>query len=394
MVGIAAVPALYVSKPAQRARRIAFASNTRADWVKLQPLADALVQKGGFRVDIFITGMHMVKEYGSTYREIAKHNRYGVHKRVTWAPGEEEKTNAARTITAILELLSAAEYDLFLVHGDRLDAKAAADAAHLAHCRLGHIEGGELTGGDDNKNRYAITSLADYHFPTSRDATSRLLSSGQRADTIFPIGSPDLDVFLRPSSIPIDQVLLKYGIRFREFGVAPFHPNSAEGDSAGKQASDFYGALLASGRNFVVPRPNNDKGTEQVQEVLDSLPDSRFCIVPNFEFDDYVVLLRESGCVAGNSSVVVTSAPAIGKLCLNIGSRQQGRTPPTSGLYNFASSDRQGIVACIAENWGKFYEGNTYYGDGRAAERFVQALSSNDFWAVSQQKLLFDQKAA
>ncbi len=377
----------------EKRRRIAFASNTRADWVKLQPLADILVQKGSFHVDIFVTGMHMVNEYGSTYQDIAKSDKFGVYTRKTWAPGESEVSNAASTITAISELLQNLKYDLIVVHGDRLDAKAAADAAHLAHCRLGHVEGGELTGGDDNKNRYAITSLADYHFPTSQDATNRLLSSGQKVETVFPIGSPDLDVFLRPGSASIDKVLSKYGIPFQEFGVAPFHPNSAESDTAGKQASDFYGSLFATGRNFVVPRPNNDKGTEQVQGVLDSLPKNRFCIVPNFEFEDYVVLLRECGCVAGNSSVVVTSAPAIGKLCLNIGSRQQGRTPPTAGLFHFAASDREGITACIAENWGKFYKGNTYYGDGRAADRFLQALSGNSFWDVPQQKLLFDQKA-
>lgn len=376
----------------QKRRRIAFSSNTRADWVKLQPLADILVDNG-FDVDIFVTGMHMIKEYGSTFKDIVKNRKFGVFTRETWVPGDSEIQNATATMEATFQLLQQSDYDLLIVHGDRLEAKAAADAAHLFRCRLGHVEGGELTGGDDNKNRYAITAIADYHFPSSQDAANRLMSCGQKIGTIFPIGSPDLDVFLRPNTVCIDHVLQKYSIPFSDFGLAPFHPNSAESETSGEQAMNFYITLLASGRNFVVPRPNNDKGTEKVQEVLDSLPKNRFCIVPNFEFNDYVVLLKQAGCVAGNSSVVVTSAPAIGKPCLNIGTRQRGRAPPTDGLFNFSPNDREGILACLQENWGRSYPRNSHYGDGRAAERLLEALSSRPFWEVSQQKLLFNQKA-
>jgi UDP-N-acetylglucosamine 2-epimerase (hydrolysing) len=376
----------------QKRRRIAFSSNTRADWVKLQPLADILVDNG-FDVDIFVTGMHMIKEYGSTFKDIVKNRKFGVFTRNTWTPGDSEIQNATATMEATFQLLQESDYDLLIVHGDRLDAKAAADAAHLFRCRLGHVEGGDLTGGDDNKNRYAITAIADYHFPSSQDAADRLISCGQKIETIFPIGSPDLDVFLRPSTVSIEYVLRKYSIPFKDFGIAPFHPNSAESETSGEQAMNFYSTLLASGRNFIVPRPNNDKGTERVQEVLDALPKNRVCVVPNFEFNDYVILLKQAGCVAGNSSVVVTSAPAIGKPCLNIGTRQQGRTPPTDGLFNFSPNDRQGILGCLRENWGRTYPRNSHYGDGCAAERFLEALSSRSFWELSQQKLLFNQKA-
>lgn len=380
-------PTVLIKK---KKRRVAFCSNTRADWVKLQPLAFVLVNNG-FDVDVFVVGMHVVKEYGYTYRDIAKLKEFGVYVRATWSPGDTEIQNSTATMVAIAQLLQGFHYDLVFVHGDRLEAKAAADAAHLLGCRLAHIEGGDLTGGDDNKNRYAITAIADYHFPNSQAAAERLITCGQSPETVFPIGSPDLDVFKTPNQSAIDHVLRKYQIPFRDFGLAPFHSNSAESDLAGLQAAAFYETLLLSGRNFVIPGPNNDRGTEDVQRVLDTLPKSRVCVVPNFEFDDYVVLVREAGCVAGNSSVVVTSGPAIGKLCLNIGTRQQGRTPPTDGLFNFDPFDRHGILNCLQTHWGKRFKGSNQYGDGRAADRFLKALTSNGFWEVSQQKLLFNQ---
>ncbi|KAH8805389.1 hypothetical protein F5884DRAFT_902407 [Xylogone sp. PMI_703] len=223
----------------------------------------------GFDVDIFITGMHMVKEK-------------------TWTPGDNEIRNATATMEATFQLLQRFNYDLLIMHDDRLEAKAAADAAHLFRCRLGHVEGGDLTGGDDNKNRYAITATQIVIFQAAR--------------------------------MPLIALSL-YDIPFKEFRIASFHPSSPESETSGKQAESFYETLLASGRNLVVPRPNNGKGTEKVQEILDALPKDGVCVAPKFEFGDYVALLRAAGCVAGNSSVIVTSAPAIGKLCLNIGSR-------------------------------------------------------------------------
>ena len=374
-------------------RRVAFSSNTRADWVKLRPLAEVLVENG-FEVDVFVIGMHMVEDYGSTYLDIVRSNpKLCVLTRKTWSQGDSQIKNATATVQATYELLQQSSYDLLIVHGDRLEAKAAADAAHLYGCRLGHVEGGDLTGGDDNKNRFAITAVADYHFPSSQYAAERLLLTGQRAESIFTIGSPDLDVFFGESSVSLGEVMRKYNIPFADFGIAPFHPNSAESEAAGEQARHFYGSLVALGRNFIVPRPNNDRGTEAVQGVIDSLPRDRFYVAPNFELDDYIVLIRAAGCVIGNSSVVVTAAPAIGKLCLNIGNRQRGRAPPLDGLFHFDPEDRQGILDCLETYWNMTYENKDHNGDGHAAERFLAALTSERFWQISQQKLIFDQEA-
>jgi UDP-N-acetylglucosamine 2-epimerase (hydrolysing) len=336
----------------------------------------------------------MVEDYGSTYLDIVRSNpKLRVFTRKTWIQGDSQIKNAIATVQATYELLQQSNCDLLIVHGDRLEAKAAADAAHLYGCRLGHVEGGDLTGGDDNKNRFAMTAVADYHFPSSQSAAERLLLTGQRAESIFTIGSPDLDIFFGESSVSLEEVMRKYNIPFADFGIAHFHPNSAESEAAGEQAKQLYRCLVASRRNFIVPRPNNDRGTEAVQAVIDSLPRDRFCVAPNFELDDYIVLIRAAGCVIGNSSVVVTAAPAVGKLCLNIGNRQRGRAPSIDGLFHFDPEDCQGILGCLETYWDMTYENKDYNGDGHAAERFLGALTSERFWQISQQKLLFDQEA-
>ena len=46
-------------------RQILFVTGTRADYGKLEPLAEA-ARDGGFGISFFITGMHMMARYGET----------------------------------------------------------------------------------------------------------------------------------------------------------------------------------------------------------------------------------------------------------------------------------------------------------------------------------------
>ncbi|KAF2658381.1 UDP-Glycosyltransferase/glycogen phosphorylase [Lophiostoma macrostomum CBS 122681] len=220
---------------------------------------------------------------GLTYLDIVRCNpKLRVFTRKTWSKGDSQIRNATATAQATYELLQQSNCGLLIVHGDRLEAKAAADAAHLYGCRLGHVEGGDLTCGDDNKNRFAMTAVADYHFPSSQSAAERLLLAGQRPESIFTIGSPDLDIFFGESSVTLKEVMRKYNIPFADFGIAPFHPNSAESEAAGEQS-----------------KPNNDIDTEAVHAIIDSLPRDRFYVAPNFDLEDYIVLIRAAGCVIG-----------------------------------------------------------------------------------------------
>ena len=51
---------------------IAFISGTRADYGKIRPYIDFLTQEQNRKVSVFVTGMNMLKKYGSTYRYIQK----------------------------------------------------------------------------------------------------------------------------------------------------------------------------------------------------------------------------------------------------------------------------------------------------------------------------------
>jgi UDP-N-acetylglucosamine 2-epimerase (hydrolysing) len=53
-------------------KKILFVTGTRADFGKLKGLMECVKQSKQFELEIFATGMHLLKRYGSTINEIHK----------------------------------------------------------------------------------------------------------------------------------------------------------------------------------------------------------------------------------------------------------------------------------------------------------------------------------
>ncbi|HFP7834808.1 TPA: UDP-N-acetylglucosamine 2-epimerase (hydrolyzing), partial [Campylobacter jejuni] len=53
-------------------KKIVFISGTRADFSKIKSLMMKVENSNEFELFIFVTGMHMSKEFGGTYIEIEK----------------------------------------------------------------------------------------------------------------------------------------------------------------------------------------------------------------------------------------------------------------------------------------------------------------------------------
>ena len=55
-------------------RKILFITGTRADFGKLKSLMSVTEISEEFELHVLVTGMHMMKLYGSTYKEVKKEN--------------------------------------------------------------------------------------------------------------------------------------------------------------------------------------------------------------------------------------------------------------------------------------------------------------------------------
>ncbi len=368
--------------------RLLFLTGTRADFGKLEPLAAAAVA-AGFEVSFFVTGMHMLDRYGLTKHEVHRMPGVKVHEYLNQRPGDPQDIVLAKTIIGFSDFVTEHRPDLIIVHGDRIEAMAGALVAATNYIRSAHIEGGEVSGTIDEVFRHCNTKLAHVHFVSSDTAARRVMALGEPEETVHVVGSPELDFHSGPSGVTIAEVKARYGIPFDDYGIAVFHPVTSEAAEMGAQARALYGALAASGRNFVLIAPNNDPGSEAIFEVIERLPADRFRLIPSMRFAHFSELMRNAACMVGNSSAGVREAPFLGIPSLDVGTRQTNRAEAPSVAACLAT-DRAAILAFLADQWGKIWVAHDGFGQGRAADRFVQILSETDFWTQGLQKSFRD----
>lgn len=371
-------------------KKLLFITGTRADFGKIEPLALA-AYTAGFHIGFFITGMHMMARYGSTKIEVKRFKHADFFEFVNQKAGDSQELILAKTVLGLSDFLHEYKPDLVIIHGDRIEALAAALVCSMKYIRSAHIEGGEISGTIDESIRHCNTKLCTNHFVSSTQARQRVLNLGEPETFIYTIGSPELDIHLRPSGIDFNTVTQYYQIPFKsyQYGIVIFHPVTSEVDTIGEQAQALFNTLKDSHYNFVVIAPNNDPGTEAIFSVLERLPSHRFRLIPSMRFAYFSELMRHCNAMIGNSSAGVREAPFLGIPSLDIGSRQNNRSTAPS-LMHCSALDSKGITHFLNTVWGKRFTPYQGFGSGNAAELFVNILKTESFWQKDLQKCFKD----
>lgn len=366
-------------------KRITFLTATRADFGKLQPLIESVYSDEAFDVQILATGMHLLAEYGLTVNEIYRAGFRRIHAVSNQDIGDGMADALAGTVRIVTRYLEQNDTDLLIVHGDRIEPMGATLAACLRNVRVGHIEGGEVSGTVDEMLRHSISKLAHVHFVSNEDARNRLLRMGEAPESIFVIGSPSLDLIFSDRLPAFDAVRRHYEIPFEDYVILALHPVTTD-KTTGAEANAVADALLASGRNAVVILPNNDAGRNLIEiayRKFDGNP--RIRKFPSIRFESYLTLLKNAECILGNSSSGIHEAPAFGVPTINVGTRQHARSDAPS-IVNVSSrfEDIRDALAHIRPH--KRFEPSYRFGRGESAANFRRTLDAGALWRISVQK--------
>lgn len=381
-------------------------TGTRADWSKMKVPARAFLNAlphlpPGTFLDIFITGMHMLPEYGLTKNEVL--GLEGVrefHEYDNHAQGPDQVDVAEETIKHLKKVIKREKITDMFIHGDRVEALACATAARLLNVRVHHIEGGEITGSVDNDIRYAVTALSRFHYVCTEDAQQRLIATGQPAETVFNVGSPEMDAHAVVGSLTLDQVKELHGIPFTgQFGIVSFHSVTTEQQFMANDAANLFATLeefaMGGGKSikpFLVIMPNNDPGTDDIRRIIEIIFDDRdselFFRAANIPFEHFSVLQRNAALFIGNSSAGVREMPFHGVASINVGSRQDGRAPDIQSIVTVAPNDNATMLKALEEGWGKKFPRDTTFGDGECEERLTQIFKTAGHFNLPVQKTL------
>lgn len=370
-------------------KKIGVVTGARAEYGYLKPLMTEIAKHPELELLLYVTGLHLVKEYGDTVQEIIK-DGFRITRIVDMDIKVENSeydmaVSIGRGITGFADAFAEDRPEILAVFGDRIEALAATVAAVSMTIPVAHIGGGEVALGDiDNSIRHAITKFAHLHFTSTEQSKHRVLKLGEENWRVFQVGALSLDTILNAELMPREELCKKYDIPNKSVVLICYHPTTTEWREAEKQmrlVKEAVSAVAKEDMEVVVIYPNAYPGGYQIVNVIREYADEHrnvhvFESIPHL---DYLSLMGISSVFVGNSSSGIIEAPTLGVPHVCIGTRQQGRERAKNVVDVGYNKDeiKSGIKRALfdKEFLHVVKKCESPYGDGKASDRIVKVLS-------------------
>jgi GDP/UDP-N,N'-diacetylbacillosamine 2-epimerase (hydrolysing) len=345
---------------------------------------DAIRAHARLSLQLVATGMHLDPAHGDGLADMAAQG-LAVDATVPWpvASGASPSTNAINTGQAIADLVRAfdqLEPDVVLVVGDRVEAFAAAAAAHVSHRVLAHVHGGDRALGQiDDSLRHAITKLAHVHFPATAQSARRIVRLGEEPGRVHQVGSPGIDG-IEEAAATSDQLAQQFpGLGPKRFALLLLHPVDADDGIEHRRAKLVLGMVRRAGfERTIVVYPNNDPGSRGIIRCWEEHEGARGVVFQrNVSRPFFLGMVREAAVMVGNSSSGIIEAASFGTPVVDIGPRQMGRERSANVVH--CEYDAAAIGRALRKVWNggrprRVRCGNVY-GGGDAGRRMADILA-------------------
>jgi GDP/UDP-N,N'-diacetylbacillosamine 2-epimerase (hydrolysing) len=371
-------------------RNIAVVTGTRAEYGLLKPLLHAIKEKEDFNLQLLVTGMHLMPEFGNTYQQIEKDGFEIEAKIEDGLKGDDALAISKSVGTATIgfgETFNNLKPYLLVVLGDRSEILAAVTAAVIANIPVAHIHGGETTeGAYDEFIRHAITKMSHLHFASCEVYRKRIIQLGEQPHTVFNVGAIGID------SIRNLQLMDKLSFEESIFKtldkkavLITFHPVTMENSTAEVQFNELLMALDdLKGTTLIFTKPNSDKGGKAIIEMIDSYVENNTEKAISFTSLGqlrYLSALKHVDLVVGNSSSGILEVPYFHIPTINIGDRQKGRVAPMSVIHCEPTAHE--ILLAISKSTNKKFlddirNQELLFGNGDATNKILNQLITFD----------------
>jgi GDP/UDP-N,N'-diacetylbacillosamine 2-epimerase (hydrolysing) len=378
-------------------RTIAVVTGTRAEYGLLRHLIKLINDSDEFELQLVVTGSHLSKKFGETYKEIEA-DGFVINRKIDLLLASDTPLGLAKStslgVAGFGEVFDSINPDLILVLGDRFEILSAVIAAMFARIPIAHLHGGEITEGlIDEAIRHSITKFSHLHFVGNEEYRKRVMQLGENPNLVFNVGGLGVDAIKNINLLTKSELENSLGIKFKNKNLLiTFHPVTLEKNTSHSQMVELLNALSDfEDTCLIFTMPNADTDSQIIFELIEDF------VIKNINAHFFTSLgqLRYLSCLAqvdavvGNSSSGLTEAPTFKKATINIGDRQKGRIQSNSIINcNPISADiKNAIKKSYSDEFKKtLLSTKNSYGDGGAAKRIINILSKVNFNALIYKK--------
>ncbi len=374
-------------------KKILVITGIRSEYFILRPVLLALQSSKQFKIKLAVSGAHLSSWHGNTL-EMIKKDGLPIADKIDSLFMTNRETQRPKGIAALLYGLSQCvereNPDFLLVLGDREEAIATALVGNYMNVLTAHIAGGDpVYGNADDPVRFAVSKLAHIHFTIAKQHSENLKKIGEEPFRIFWTGNPAIDSIRKVKNMEWDKVQkhLNWGIKKKNYIVLIKHPLSSEKEEVYSQMKITISAITSfAQRNrlkIIGIYPNTDPGSYDILKAIEEANAPEIIrFYKTLPHEIFVNIMRNALALTGNSSMGILEAPFYCLPVVNIGKRQGGRI--SAGNVIFVEHNEKQITralkrACFDQGFRQqIKKARNFYGDGRASERIINALSSID----------------
>ncbi|WP_374472181.1 non-hydrolyzing UDP-N-acetylglucosamine 2-epimerase [Phenylobacterium sp.] len=359
---------------------------TRPEAIKMAPVVNALARERRVTSVVCVTGQH--RQMLHPVLEL-----FGIVPDIDLGlmrPGQTLSGLVSGALTGLDEVLATVKPDRVLVHGDTSTAMAAAVAAFHRRVPVGHVEAGLRTYDlaqpwPEEMNRRVVDVVSDLLFaPTAGAAANlagealegRILLTGNTViDALHAACSRlEADAELRaavdaglPKIAPGQRVVLVTGHRRENFG-----------DGMANICAALRGLSRMDRVQIVYPVHLNPNVQAPVLQALGGRPNVH--LIPPQDYLPFLRLMQRADVVLTDSGGVQEEAPALGKPVLVMRDTTERPEALAGGSVSLVGADAERILSGVLGVLERLDAGGARprpvspYGDGRAAQRIVDAV--------------------
>ena len=318
---------------------ICFVTGSRADYGLLSKLMSYFKEDNKFNLQIIVTGSHLSKKQGFTYKEILK-DKFKINQKINLKLDKKNSSNIINPMSIALRDFDKAfkklKPELLIVLGDRYEIFCAVSAAHVNNLKICHLHGGELTRGSlDDAFRHSITKMSHYHFVSHLKYALRLKQLGENSKKIFIVGGFGVDLIKQTPLLKKKQLENKLGIKFGKKNImVTYHPENISTKKNKKNFNEVLKALkLLKDTKVIFTKSNVDKDGKMINSMISKYVKKNkknSHLFSSMGYINYLSALKISDLCIGNSSSGLLEAPSFKKPSINIGNRQMDRLKGSS----------------------------------------------------------------
>lgn len=375
-------------------RKVCICLTSRGNYAKMKSVMRLIDAHPDLELQVIVGGSLVLEKYGKIL-ENELVDQFKIDHSISFViEGETPQTMAKSSGLAVIEFANAfgnLQPDVVIVIADRFECLAITMAATYMNIPVAHVEGGETSGSIDESIRHAITKMSHLHFPASQEAAQRIERMGEQPETIFTVGSTSFDVLNELDLEDLSKVNALQSVT----GVGETvvlvpggyltviqHPVTTEYAQNLAHISETLEAV----NDLKIPTiwiwPNMDAGSDGVSKGIRLFRENRgpehIHFFKSMPIELFGPLLKNCGCIIGNSSSGIREAAFLGTPTVNIGTRQEGRERGPNVL-DVASSRENISQGILTQMQRKRFEPCDIYGNGNAAAKIVPKLAEFEF---------------